>query len=402
MFRSMLNCSIKAILPKLLIFMVVGLVVAAGVVGCGTDESNGAQTTLSSAPVETTGSTSPETTAASEPSTTEAATRTITNLDGSTIEVPAVAERVACLSGPSYEKVVILGCEDKIIANGDFHIDGWPWSNVIYKYLNEVPGVPNAHADLNLEELVKMRPDLVFYFNRPEMLEQMHKLGLSVVPGVSSSKSGSKLSDTRDVLRVYANALGDERALQRAEEYEQYFDEKLALITAVTATIPEGERPTVYFARQDLLSASGKTSDRPEMIDLAGGIAVTKDLEGSGTEVTMEQLLQWDPDFIIIDHAGSSGNAPAEEVIGSLSTDARLKNIAAVVKDQVKISPTGVFFWDAGQQKILQVMWMAKLFHPDKFQDLDMTAELKDFYARFFDYQLTDEQAEKILLHENP
>jgi len=247
-----------------------------------------------------------------------------------------------------------------------------------------------------------MEPDLVFYFNRPEMVEQMQNLGLSVVPAVSSSKAGSKFSDTKDLLTVYANALGDERALQRAKEYAQYFDEKLALITAVTATITESERPTVYFANQDLLNASGKASDRPEVIDLAGGIAVAKDLEGSATEVTMEQLLQWDPDFIIIDHAGSSGNAPAEEIIGSLSTDARLKDISAVVKGQVKISPTGAFFWDAGQQKILQLMWMAKLFHPDKFQDLDMAAELKDFYARFFDYQLTDEQAEKILLHENP
>lgn len=386
---------------KVLAIAICAMLIAVGAAGCGSGSSAAtepAQTTLATQAPSTRGAGTSDSTATA----TQGATRTITNLDGSTIKVPAEAQRVACLFGPSYEKVVLLGCEDKIIADGDFHIDGWPWSNVAYKRLNEVPGVPNAHDDLNLEELVKMGPDLVFYFNKPDVVEQMQKLGLSVVPAASSVKGQTKLADTKDMLMVYAQALGNETAIKRAEDYADYFDEKLAMITAVTSKIPEAERPTVYFANQDLLNACGKASDRPEVIDLAGGIAVAKDVAGSATEVTMEQLLQWDPDFIIIDHAGSSGNAPAEEIVTSLSTDARLKDLTAVKKDQVRISPTGVFFWDAGQQKILQLMWIAKLLHPDKFADLDMATELKEFYSRFFDYQLTHEQAEKILLHENP
>jgi iron complex transport system substrate-binding protein len=392
----------RSLFSKLFILAVVGIAIIMGVVGCGSAEPTATQLTEATATAQPSNGQSTDTTVLTQTSTAQAANRTITNLDGSTIEVPAEAKRVACLFGPSYEKVVLLGGEDRIIADGDYHINGWPWSNVIYKRLNEVPGVPNAHTDLNLEELVKMQPDLVFYFDKPAIVEQMQALGLCVVPYKSSVAGQAKLSDTRDILSVYAQALGDATAIQRAADYAKYFDEKLAMITAITSTIPESERPTVYFANQDLLNASGKASDRPEVIDLAGGRAVAKDLEGSATEVTMEQLLQWDPDFIIIDHAGSSGNASAEEVIGGLSTDARLKDITAVKNGQVKISPTGVFFWDSGQQKILQLMWMAKTFHPDKFADLDMKAELKDFYSRFFDYQLTDEQAEKILLHENP
>jgi iron complex transport system substrate-binding protein len=66
------------------------------------------------------------------------------------------------------------------------------------------------------------------------------------------------------------------------------------------------------------------------------------------------------------------------------------------------MSPTGVFFWDSGQQMILQVMWLAKLLHPDKFQDIDMAKEVKEFYSTFFQYELTDDQVKKILLHEPP
>lgn len=143
---------------KVLAIAICAMLIAVGAAGCGSGSlaaTEPAQTTLTTQTPSTRGAGTSDSTATA----TLGATRTITNLDGSTIEVPAQAQRVACLFGPSYEKVVLLGCEDKIIADGDFHIDGWPWSNVVYKRLNEVPGVPNAHDDLNLEELVKMGPD---------------------------------------------------------------------------------------------------------------------------------------------------------------------------------------------------------------------------------------------------
>ena len=55
-----------------------------------------------------------------------------------------------------------------------------------------------------------------------------------------------------------------------------------------------------------------------------------------------------------------------------------------------------------GIQKILLIMNMAKILHPDEFEDLDMEEEIMIFYEKFFDYSLTREDAEKILNRENP
>ena len=329
------------------------------------------------------------------------ATRTVTNLDGSEIVVPEEVTKVAALFGPSYEKVVLLGAEDKIVANGDFHIDGWPWSNCIYKRLNEVPGVPNAHTSLNIEEILKLDPDVVFYWDNPQEVKRLQEANIAVVPAVSAP-GGQKLDDCKNMLMVYAQVLGkDEEKV--AAEYAKYFDEKVQMISAVTATIPENERPKVYFAMQKLLWTAGKASDMPELINLAGGNCVHQDLAGGGkNEINMEQLLKWNPDFIFVDHAGSSGNASAEEVVGAISDDQRFKQLAAVQKEQVRVCPTGVFFWDAGQQKILLLMWMAKTIHPDKFKDLDMQTELKNFYKKFYRYNLSDDQAQRILMHLPP
>ena len=38
------------------------------------------------------------------------------------------------------------------------------------------------------------------------------------------------------------------------------------------------------------------------------------------------------------------------------------------------------------------VLWAAKLFPPELFADVDMPAEVKAFYRRFFGHELTDTQ----------
>ena len=333
-----------------------------------------------------------------KPVSTEAKTKIVTNLDGTKIEVPTNVERVAALFGPSYEKLYILNAEDKIVAAGDFHKDGWPWSNVIYKKLNDIVGIENAHSDLNIEDLLKYDPQVVFYFPNPDAVGAINQSGMTAIPMASTGK----FEDTKNVLNLYADILGGE-SVKIAQKYAKYFDEKVKMVTDITSKIPEEERPKAYFSNQEILWTAGKKSDLVELIELAGGNCVHKDIDGgSKNEISIDQLLDWNPDHIFVDHAGSSGNASAEDVIKEMLNDDRYQQINAVKNNNVHISPTGVFFWDSGQQKILMLMWMAKSLHPDEFADLDMSKELKYFYKEFYRYDLSYEETEKILRHLNP
>ena len=96
------------------------------------------------------------------------------------------------------------------------------------------------------------------------------------------------------------------------------------------------------------------------------------------------------------------GKKEPHELLASIAGDEKFQTISAIKNRNVYASPTGVFFWSAGEQVILQVMWVAKKLHPDLFADLDMESELKKFYKDFFDYDLNNEQIKKILLRENP
>ena len=232
----------------------------------------------------------------------------------------------------------------------------------------------------------------------PDEIDKLESVGIAAVPYASTGS----FEDVKKMLMVYAQVLGpEEEAIAR--EYAGYFDEKVKMITDVTSQIPAEERPRVYFANQEILWTAGKSSDIPEVIELAGGNCVHKDLEGGGKmEIGLEQFVQWNPEYVFVDHAGSSGNAPAEEVVKELVADDRFQEVAAVKNDKVFICPTGVFFWDAGVQKILMLQWMAQELYPDKFPDLDMKTELKYFYDKFYSYSLTDDEAERIIQHLNP
>jgi len=46
--------------------------------------------------------------------------------------------------------------------------------------------------------------------------------------------------------------------------------------------------------------------------------------------------------------------------------------------------------------------FVAKTIHPELFQDLDMIKEIKKYYSKFYRYDLTDEEANRILKHLPP
>ena len=51
---------------------------------------------------------------------------------------------------------------------------------------------------------------------------------------------------------------------------------------------------------------------------------------------------------------------------------------------------------------VLQVLWVAQLLHPDKFKDIDMNAEVRKFYKTFYDYDMTEDEARRMLAGLDP
>ena len=314
--------------------------------------------------------------------------------------IPDDPQALAAVYGPSYEALTLLGAEDRIVVRSDVQTENFPWAFEVYKNIADLPVLEDVHASVNIETLLSYRPDLIYTFPRPNEIALLEKAKMGYIQGETTRT----LDDVKMLLHRFAAPLGDD-AIARADEYSEYFDEKLAYIKIRTDGLSEDERPSVYYAGTDILTTYGRLSDIVEVIEVAGGMAVTKELEGGNRVNTdTEKLATWNPDWIFIDHCGMSGaeDRTADEVAAAAYANAKYAGITAIKEERVVLTPSGVFYWDMGVQKILLVEFMAKTIHPELFEDLDMAAEIQEFYTKFFDYEISYEDATKILERQAP
>ena len=121
-----------------------------------------------------------------------------------------------------------------------------------------------------------------------------------------------------------------------------------------------------------------------------GGVSVTSDGRLSESlPVSPEQVLSWNPDILIV-------GAPAE--VEQIYQEPRFQHVKAVRQRRVHAIPAGAHPWGyRTAEQPLTVLWAATVFHPDRTGHMDLKGAMKRFYARFCNYQLSDEDAEEIL-----
>ena len=129
-----------------------------------------------------------------------------------------------------------------------------------------------------------------------------------------------------------------------------------------------------------------------EIIERAGGInVVNAGREGGGLiNVSLEQVLQWNPDTIITTDRGFAEQASAA---------AAWANVAAVQRRRVFVSPSLPYGWIDGPpslNRILGLQWLAQLFFPARLP-ADIRNETRDFYRLFYQVDLTEAQLDQLL-----
>ena len=151
----------------------------------------------------------------------------------------------------------------------------------------------------------------------------------------------------------------------------------------VTSQIPEDEKPKVYIATRIQGGGGGvsnvitRTTGEYYPIDIAGGINVAKGI--SGSTVLKEQIIKWNPDIILVcPRAGVAGD-PVETVL----SDPDLQSINAVKNRAVYPTPYAYCRGTPADKNLAAAFYLGKLFHPEKFKDMDVEEEGNEIYERF-------------------
>lgn len=317
-----------------------------------------------------------------------ATTRTIVDMAGREVTLPPEINNVATIGpGPVLNSLVFAVGEGNKIVNGlpDFaRTERWKYQHKFAPNITNQPVVQTSDFQPNVEELLKLKPDVVFTMEAKGSCEPIAELltnaGMPTVCLVWTEPE-----EVKQAINLIGEVLNQEA---RAQEYSKYFDDTIARVSKVVDTIPEDKHPRVLHCNIQSMTAPHAITEW--WVSQAGGASVTKEVRvAENIEFSAEQLLKWDPQVIIVS---------SPDQVDLLYNDSRFKGISAVKNQQVFPTPVGAHIWgNRTSEQPLMLLWAAKIFYPEAFKNLDLEAELISFYKQFFSYSMTREEAREIL-----
>lgn len=316
--------------------------------------------------------------------------RYIKDLDDKIIEIPAHPKRIASLHGPSYDRILMLGKPSIITL---MPMKPSPWTLRMFPNVKDIP-VINSYVNVDVEQMLRYKVDLVLFSIYPAQANKLKAAGIRVACPFAERKLPSTMEEFKKHYKRQIMFFGDilgEQSTQQAQKYCEYFDKTINRVLAITNTIPEKNRPRVYYGglNGDIFSTQGMNTLMHWSVTAAGGNYLTKNYKKHFAKVNAEQLIEWQPEYILIGRKGC---------FDIITKNPALKNTNAVKKGNVYRIPVGNFWWDlASGESVLLPLFLAKKFHPKLFREWDIVEEMKYFYSEFYGYAISAKSAKRIL-----
>lgn len=331
-------------------------------------------------------------------------TVTITDHLGNTVEIPANIERIAiCGIYPLASALtVFFGSAEKIVAMPKASLAAAK-SGLLGELYPEILSVETECVSgdtVNTEELMKLRPDVVFYSDTDTATGEMLKnAGFSAV-ALSVTKWDF---DAIETLSNWLELLGTMfPSSDRAAAFREYADGVYDLVRERVSDIPEEDRVNAFILFQytdSVMMTSGGKHFGEWWCTASGAKNAASELQGGTAAVSMEQVYAWNPDVILVSNFTT---AQPEDILGSTIGSYDWSGVCAVEAGRVYKMPLGLYrTYTPGADAPVALLWMAKTFYPDRFEDIDIIAETKAYYEGVFGVSLTDEQAAKIFAPES-
>ncbi|MBG2876531.1 ABC transporter substrate-binding protein [Proteus alimentorum] len=320
------------------------------------------------------------------------ADRQIVDQIGRTVTLPDKVERTVVLQHQTLNLLVQLDATDKVVgvmSNWKQQLgDGYAQ---LAPSLEKTPKVGDL-TSFDAESLVKLQPQVVFVTNYApkEMIDKISALGIPVV-AISLRKEvnddKSKLNPTlqneeqayNEGLKEGILLIGD--IVNKSENAQALVNDTFKQREQVSQRlqdIPKEQRVRAYMANPDLTTyGSGKYTGL--MMEHAGAFNVAASTVKGYKQVSLEQVIAWDPEVIFIQDR-------YPQVVDEIKQDARWQVISAVKNNRIYLMPEYAKAWGYPMPEAMAIgeLWMAKKLYPEKFSDIDMQKAANDWYQKFY------------------
>ena len=290
---------------------------------------------------------------------------TVIDQAGRTVTVEAEPQRLVSGYYISSSLLIALELDSKIVG-----IEAKAKKRPIYSLaapqLIDLPNVGTA-KEFDLEGCLALEPDLVILpLKLKDAANTLESLGIDVL--LVNPEDQSLLTEMIELIATVTNTKA------RAQELLAFTAEQESFLSDI---LSGEEQPKVYLAgNSSLLSTAGNAMYQSNMIKLAGG---TNDDYWS--EISYEQLLAWDPDYIIL-------ASDATYTVSDVLADQNLALCKAVQNGNVYQIPNKAEAWDSPVPSgILGALWLTSILHPEVVSDTELAELIDEYYETFYDFK---------------
>jgi len=324
--------------------------------------------------------------------------RTVVDTEGREVVFYKPVERIITREPDTCRIVIALGEGEKVVASEqavksclcpttfETFEEGCLecYSSILGGRLADLPETSTRY-DIYYELIASLNPDVIITSGATNVPDFESKIGCPVVVA-----GGDGWNYTRDDgLYGMIEVIGD--VLEREDEAEEligFVEAKIEMIRSVSDGIPEDEKPLVYFAPRGAKLGfydpkEGRDFTRTftsyDPLDIAGGRNVAEGAEGYEINVAVEQIIAWNPDYIFV----ACSTPEDAEVIDWIKSSPDLQSIAAVQNGNVYNCFYPHCRGRPADRSLLNMIYLAKHLHPEKFQDVDLEAEGNEIFKAF-------------------
>ena len=309
-------------------------------------------------------------------------TRTFVDSTGREVTLPANITRIA-ISGPLAQIVVFAMAPDKLVGIAN------AWDESAAQFLDtkyyDLPLLGQLYGgkgEMNLETLLAAAPDVVIDVGEPKgsIVEDMD--ALQEQTGIPFVHIDAYLATMDETYAMLGDLLAMPNEAQGLADYCRYAYDKVKAIADSVEKVN-----LLYITGEEGLNVIARGSYHAEVIDmLCNNLAVVDEpsSKGTGNEVDMEQILNWNPAVVIF--------APGS-IYSTVAANENWQTITAIRNGNYVEVPMGPYNWmgfPPSVQRLLGVMWMEKVLYPEA-ADYDLYEEVKTYFDLFYHCELTQE-----------
>ena len=324
----------------------------------------------------------------------------VDNLDNK-VTVPKKIDRIAVAGIFPFPSIlsVFLGSAEKIVGMPPASMSAAK-AGLLAELFPEILKADTSFTsgeDLNIEELIKLKPDVVFYSSgNGEWTKMFAGAGIPAV-AISPRKWDYDVLETYDKWIELLSEMFPESA--KAKQVSAYSKETYDKIQNRVKNLKESERKKVLFLFQyddQKIVTSGKHFFGQYWCDAVGAKNAAEEItvDNANAKITMEQIYNWNPDVVFITNFTP---AMPDDIYSGKIGGRSWNNVKAAKTGDVYKMPLGSYrSYTPGADTPVTLLWLAQKVYPELFKDINIEKEVKDYYSKLYGIELTEEQIKRM------